>query len=165
MFVSLNSPGYLWIGESPLLNSKWVAVMWPLGGLYPDKIFLFWLSDMLVQSEYYKSRVVHKLFSLLSPQLHVEMSKSQTSLPLIKSSVVYSSVRISPQRREEELGVEAWRFWKERYERNIQHRIWIRHKQQTHFLLECIKRFLYFSSFCYIPYKHTFLFSPRTGNL
>jgi len=33
------------------------------GEVHPDKIFLFWLSDMLVQSEYYKTGAVHKLLS------------------------------------------------------------------------------------------------------
>jgi hypothetical protein len=33
------------------------------GEEHADKISLFWLSDMLVQSEYYKSDAVHKLLS------------------------------------------------------------------------------------------------------
>ena len=79
-----------------------------MGEAHPDKIFLFWLSDMLVQSEYYKSDAVHKLLSCFPffchnyQHAHVEMSKSRRLLfPLIKSSVVYSSVRVSPRRHEE----------------------------------------------------------------
>jgi len=79
-----------------------------MGEAHPDKIFLFWLSDMLVQSEYYKSDAVHKLLSCFPffchnyQHAHVEMSKSRRLLfPLIKSSVVYSSVRVSLRRHEE----------------------------------------------------------------